>query len=89
MASNLRMLSEFEAKNLGALQILKEKYKVQVEEFPKDVLDKLRGYTQEVLDEEAKKDATFNRVYEAYKAFVKNNDAWNAISEAAYARALK
>ena len=89
MASNLRMLSEFEAKNLDALHTLTDKYKVQVEEFPKPVLDKLRSLTQEVLDEEAKKDATFKRVYDAYSAFVKNNDAWNAISEAAYAKALK
>ena len=89
MASNLRMLSEFEAKNLSALQTLKDKYNVKVEAFPKEVLDKLRGYTQEVLEEEAAKDATFKRVYDAYTVFMKNNDAWNAISEAAYAKALE
>jgi TRAP-type mannitol/chloroaromatic compound transport system substrate-binding protein len=82
------MLSEFEAKNLNALQTLKEKYNVQVVAFPGDILEKLHEYTLEVLDEEANKDETFKRVYAAYKSFVKSNDAWNAISEAAYARAL-
>jgi len=89
MASNLRMLSEFEAKNLGALQTLKDKYKVKVEAFPDDVISKLRQYTQEVLDEEASKDATFKRIYAEYSKFVSNNAQWNAISEAAYAKALK
>ncbi len=89
MASNLRMLSEFEAKNLAALQTLQDKYKVEVEAFPDDVIKTLRHYTEEVLEEEASKDASFKKIYGAYRQFVANNKKWNAISEAAYAKTLK
>lgn len=88
-AANAWMLAEFEAKNLLALQELKQKYKVEVLEFPAEVLKELRRLTDETLEEEANKDKTFRQVYQAYKAYRENNDAWNEISEAAYARALK
>lgn len=86
---NLWMLSEFEAKNLEALHTLQNKHKVQLLEFPPDVIKALHGYTKEVLEEGAKKDATFKEVYAAYKAFSEQYDSWGAISEAAYARARK
>ena len=88
-ASNLWMLSEFEAKNLEALRTLKDKYHVDVQEFPAEVLSALKKLTQQTLEEEAAKDADFKRIYQAYQAFSSNNSAWNEISEAAYARALK
>jgi len=86
-AHNQSMLSEFEAKNLKALHELQNKYHVQLERFPDDVLKSLHGYTRDVLHEEAKKDATFKKVLRAYSAFQKSNNAWNHVSEAAYARA--
>jgi len=89
MASNLWMLSEFEARNIDALKSLKEEHKVQVLEFPTEVLAALRTYTRETLQEEAAKDATFERVYERYQAFMNSHDAWTEISEIAYARARK
>ena len=89
MAVNLNMLSEFEARNLEALQTLKNKYKVNVIAFPDEVIKQLHKFTQEVLTEEAAKDAKFKKVYEAYEAFRQSNSAWSEISEGAYARALK
>lgn len=88
-SSNIWMLSEFEAKNLQALRILRNKYQVKLHEFPADVIRHLHKLTKKVLDEEAAKDKTFMKVYTAYEAFSADNDAWNALSEAAYARALK
>jgi TRAP-type mannitol/chloroaromatic compound transport system substrate-binding protein len=90
-SSNIWMLSQFEAKNLAALKKLKQEHHVEVLPFPDDVMIALHAYTKEVLEEESAKDATFKRVYEHYKAFMDDNDAWNALSEAAYqrARALK
>ena len=88
-ASNIWMLSEFESKNLQALRTLQTKYKVKTYEYPRDVIRQLRKYTKQVLDEEARKDKTFKKVYRAYETFRANNDAWNAISEAAYAKARK
>lgn len=86
-SSNIWMLSQFEANNLAALKKLKEEHNVQVYAFPDDVLKALSGYTKEVLDEESTKDADFKRVYEAYQAFVADNDSWNVLSEAAYQNA--
>ena len=88
-AANSWMLSEFEAKNLQALQSLKTQHKVNVLEFPADVVKELRRLTDEVLEEEARKDRIFREVYQAYRSFRATSDAWGEISEAAYARAVK
>lgn len=88
-ASNLWMLSEFEAKNLEALHELQTKYNVKTYEYPADVIRALRKHAKTVMKETAAKDKTFNKVYTAYEKFRTNNDAWNEISEAAYAKARK
>ena len=88
-ASNLLMLSEFEAKNLEALRTLETRYKVKTREFPAKVIKTLHQYTKITLDEIAAKDKLFSKVYNAYEQFRTSNDAWNSISEAAYARARK
>lgn len=86
-ASNQWMFSQFEGLNIQALRTLKDKYKVNVRPFPPGVLAELKKLTQESLDEEAAKDPTFKRIYEAYKVFQTDNDAWNAISDDAYSNA--
>ena len=88
-AANAWMHAEFETKNLLALQELKQKHKVEVIEFPADVIRELKRLTHETLEEEAAGDQNFRQVYQAYKSFKESNDAWNEISEAAYASALK
>ncbi len=88
-AANSWMLAEFEAKNLQSLQELKQKYKVQVKEFPAEVISELRRLTDVVLEEEAQKDPAFRQILQAYSSFRDSNTAWSDISEAAYARALK
>ncbi len=88
MAANLRMLSEFEARNLEALEELTGKHKVDLRAFPDEVLQALRRFTTETLQEEADKDAQFAKIHKAYSQFMTNNNGWRAISEAAYARAL-
>lgn len=84
MAENVRMWSEMEQKNLSALQELKDRPGVQIHRFPDDVLSKLQTLTDETLAEEAANDPKFDRVYQAYQTFRKQNDAWSDISENAY-----
>ncbi len=84
MAENLRLFSEMEEKNLSALQELKDRPGVQLHRFPDDVLAKLKTLTDETLAEEAANDPKFKRVYDAYQAFRKKDDAWTDISEKAY-----
>lgn len=86
-ASNVWMLSQFEAKNLAALRRLTEQHQVEVIPFPDDVIKELKRLTKEVLDEQSSKDPVFKKIHDAYQAFSKDNDGWNALSEAAYQKA--
>lgn len=86
-ASNIWMLSQFEAKNLAALGKLKEQHKVEVLPFPDDVLKELKSFTQVVLDEQSAIDPVFKKIREAYQTFSADNDRWNLLSEAAYQKA--
>jgi TRAP-type mannitol/chloroaromatic compound transport system substrate-binding protein len=76
-------------KNLEALAKLKNEHHVEIYKFPDEVIAELRKLSKEVLEEEAAKDADFKRIYQAYQAFAENNDGWNELSEAAYAKARK
>lgn len=89
MALHQWMFAEFEARNHEALERLNRQHRVQVLEFPAEVLKALRRYSKEVLDEEAARDAVFKKVYEAYTAFQSRHEAWSELSEAAYMKALK
>ncbi|MBI5450376.1 MAG: TRAP transporter substrate-binding protein DctP [Gammaproteobacteria bacterium] len=88
-ANNLWMLAEFEAKNVEALQTLQQEHKINLLEFPADVIETLRRLTKQTLDEEAAKDATFRKVYAAYQQFSTRDVAWHGVSESAYARIMK
>ncbi len=77
-------LSEFEAKNGQALQELVTKHKVKLVRFPDDVLNALRKFAEEVVEEEASKDPVAKKVNEAFKAFKAKVGAWGQISERAY-----
>ena len=87
-ATSLWMLSEFEARNLDALTRLQTEHKVQVREFPADMIRELKKLAAEVYTEESGKNADFKKVYEAYQAFQMKNNDWNNISEQAYRNAL-
>lgn len=88
-ASNQWMYSEFEGRNLTALRKLKTENNVEVIEYPADVLKELKRLTTEALKEEAEKDPTFKKVYEAYSKFQADNDAWSDLSDNPYSRAAK
>jgi TRAP-type mannitol/chloroaromatic compound transport system substrate-binding protein len=65
--------NQFDSMNSRALFDLVEKEKVTLIEFPEPVLDQLKKLSQEVLEEEAAKNAQFKRVYEAFKKFKQEN----------------
>lgn len=87
-ALNQWMYNEFEGLNIKALRELTQQYKVEVLPFPDDVIKELKRLTVETLEEESAKDAKFKQVYEAFKAFQADHDAWNAIADEAYSKAL-
>ena len=62
---NGKVLAEFQDKG------------VQADQIPRDVLLKLKEVTQEVLKEEASKDADFKRVYESQQEFMETYKIWD------------
>jgi len=79
--TNIWVLSEFEAQNNTYLQKLINEEKVQLKEFPKDVLMELKKLAKEVAEEETSKDPQAKKVYESMMAFKKNILEWNKKSE--------
>jgi len=83
-AVNIDMTAEFTARNNMALQTLVNEHHVDVREFPKPVLDKLRQLSAEVVAELAGQDELSARVYESYRQFQQQVVAWHDISERTY-----
>jgi TRAP-type mannitol/chloroaromatic compound transport system substrate-binding protein len=82
--ANADMLAEYTARNNTALQTLVNEHHVDVREFPKPVLDKLRSISEQVVAEIAAHDALSAKVYESYLNFRQQVVAWHDISERTY-----
>jgi len=82
--SNIWMLSEFEAKNNAALQVLINKHKVPVKQFPEPVLKALKKYAQEVISEVAASDPMSKKVYDAFLKFRNEISDWGKLTEEQY-----
>lgn len=87
-STGMWMFAQFEAKNIAALHKLKASTKVEVLEFPDDVIRELRRLTEQVYAEESQKDEKFKKIFTAFKIYQEKNQEWNLVSEAAYQKAL-
>jgi TRAP-type mannitol/chloroaromatic compound transport system substrate-binding protein len=75
--------------NAEALKELTQKHGVIFKRLPDDVLQQLRKYADEVMEEETAKNANFKEVYESYKKFQANFTDWMNVSEWSYIDALR
>ena len=82
--ANHWVLSEFEAKNATYLEKLIREENVDVRQFPKEVLARLKEYTRETLEEITATDPFSKKVYESYRAFAKKASVWAGASEKIY-----
>lgn len=82
--ANADLLAEYTARNNTALQTLVNEHQVDVREFPRPVLDKLRIISEQVVAEIAARDALSAKVYESYQNFRQQVVAWHDISERTY-----
>ena len=82
-AANIDMISDYMSKNYQALEFF-QKEKVQIKQFPKEVLSKLNSISMEVLLELSKKDNLSKQVYDSYMNFLKRVRPWTLISEDGY-----
>ena len=81
IAENDYLLAEFNTRNQQSLKTLVEEHGVQLRRFPDDVLEVLRGFSLEVMEELAARDPMSGRVYESYRAFATEVGAWLRITE--------
>jgi len=81
--------SQMEFYNQKALQEIQADSRVELLQFPTEVLEELRELTQVTLEEEAKANPSFERVYQAYEAFRGNYREWSRLSEDAYQDILR
>ncbi|MCP4702405.1 MAG: ABC transporter substrate-binding protein [Gammaproteobacteria bacterium] len=84
-SANITAHTYAEALNGPALLDLVNNHGVKVAPLPKDVIEKLRTVTADVLEAGAAKDPITRKVHDSYMAFKKQHDAWAGISEVAFA----
>jgi TRAP-type mannitol/chloroaromatic compound transport system substrate-binding protein len=82
--TNIWQLSEFETHNGEYLEKILADGKTELLEFSPEIMDNLRKLAQEVVAEEAAKDALSTKVNDAFQAFKKRIGMWGQYSEAAY-----
>lgn len=85
--ANADMLSEYTARNQQALHALITEHNVKLKHFPDEVLKSLKMIAEQVVEEEAAKDALSQKVWASQKAFKEQVMQWTESSEQAYLRA--
>ncbi|MDP6375127.1 MAG: TRAP transporter substrate-binding protein [Pseudomonadales bacterium] len=86
-ATNDDMLSEFTARNKAALDTLVGEHGVELRPLPKDVLERLKAVSEEVVAEAAGENELAGRIYESYMGYLESVRAYHALSEQAYLNA--
>lgn len=77
------MQTRYDEKNPAAFRRLLAQG-VELRPFPDDVMQGAEKAAQEILEEQAAADATYRKVYDAWKAFRRDQYAWCATAELAY-----
>jgi TRAP-type mannitol/chloroaromatic compound transport system substrate-binding protein len=86
MSISVLGLSEYEAKNVVALQKLKSEFKgkVQVVPLPVPVLKDLKKLATDVIRQEADKSPMAKKVYASFTKFQSDLSPWREVSEGAF-----
>ena len=79
--TNRWMGAEFDAINGRYLQKIMDETDVEVKAFPIEVLEQLKFYTKETLEELIEQDSQSKKVYEAFSKFKEEVGTWMNISE--------
>jgi TRAP-type mannitol/chloroaromatic compound transport system substrate-binding protein len=84
LSVNHWVLSRFEYENARYMQKILQEKKVQVRQWPREVLTFLKEKSRIVLEEEAQKDTLSSEVYYSYKNFLASSQKWSHYSEESY-----
>ncbi len=82
-AVNDSMLAEFNARSPDALEQLVRVHKVELRQFPPDVLRLLRDLSRQIVEERAASDSTFRKIYDSFRRFEQSIGSWTRIADEA------
>ncbi|WP_198262879.1 TRAP transporter substrate-binding protein [sulfur-oxidizing endosymbiont of Gigantopelta aegis] len=85
--ANQDMLADYTAKNNQALQTLITKHKVEMRQYPDDVVKKLHALSNDVVAKVGEHDALSKKIYTSFSEFKNNVAQWSRVSEQAYMKA--
>ena len=86
-AVNQDILDEYTARNNKALRELVDVHGVKLRKLPDYVIAEFKVIANDILEENAAKDATVNKVYQSYKKFKEEVSAYHKVSEDAFIEA--
>ena len=86
--SNTWISAEFDRKNAEYLGKIVEEGKVELKSFPEPVLDQLKFYTQEVINELVEENEDCRKIYASFDQFRRGLGHWSSISEKNYYQKL-
>ncbi len=83
-AVNQDTLDEYNARNNEALLNLVSEHKVKLRQFPDDVMQTLKQYTEQVIAEQVAADTDFANVWASYSQFYQSMREYNDLTLKAY-----
>lgn len=84
MRLNMWTLTEFEAQNAEYLDKIQNETKVEIRQFSEEILNQLRIYTQEVIEEFTATDPLAKKVYDSFNIFRQRAKKWSKLTERMY-----
>ncbi|MCU7938855.1 MAG: TRAP transporter substrate-binding protein [gamma proteobacterium symbiont of Bathyaustriella thionipta] len=85
--ANQDMLADYTARNNQALQTLISKHKVEMRQYPDDVIKKLHALSTNVVAKVGEHDELSSRIHQSFLEFKNNVIQWSRVSEQGYMKA--
>lgn len=85
--ANQDMLADYTAKNNQALQTLVDRHKVDLRQYPDDVIKTLHALSTEVVAKVGEHDELSNKIHKSFVDFKNNVIQWSRVSEQGYMKA--
>jgi TRAP-type mannitol/chloroaromatic compound transport system substrate-binding protein len=79
--ANVTMLAKYDALNPAALRRLVSQHHVQLRPFSREILDACWDAAQKIYAEESAKNATFKKIYDAWRPFREDQVLWARVAE--------
>jgi TRAP-type mannitol/chloroaromatic compound transport system substrate-binding protein len=83
-ALNEQMMAEFSARNAESLAALEKDTRIEIREFPPEVIEQMRAWTNELVDELVARDPQAAKIYASFSDYKRKAVRWSAISEQAF-----